>query len=320
MNTQEITKSRIDSFFENQGVDVRSDAIDTGFIAKSLEFVKSTVYEYKYPEFKARRLLPVSASNTGAERIAVDMVDQYGKAKIVSDYAADFPNVDVGRERDLVKVYSIGDSFAYSEQDLRASAFAGLGQPLDVLRANAARRAIEQKIEDLAAVGDTAAGIKGLYNLTNVPLISAVTGTWSTATAAQILKDFRTLVSGVVRNSKTTIVPNQVVLTFDLFDLLAGTSISSDQPNVSILDRIRTVYPGLAIDYWQYGETADAAGTGARAVAYFRDPSVVSLEIPQEFEMTPPQQKMMSFVVACHARCAGVISSFPKGIAYMDGL
>ena len=54
-------------------------------------------------------------------------------------------------------------------------------------------------------------------------------------------------------------------------------------------------------------------------VAYQRDPMVLQLEIPQEFEQFPPQARGLSFVVPCHARIGGVHMHYPLAVAYMDG-
>lgn len=73
------------------------------------------------------------------------------------------------------------------------------------------------------------------------------------------------------------------------------------------------------IEAWDQLALADAAGTGPRIVAYHKDPEVLSLEIPQEYEQLPPQPVSLSFVINTHARCAGVLIPFPLGVAYMDG-
>ena len=53
---------------------------------------------------------------------------------------------------------------------------------------------------------------------------------------------------------------------------------------------------------------ADAAGTGPRMLTYQRDPEILELIIPQDFEQFPPQARNLAFVVPCHARIGGVVT------------
>ena len=74
------------------------------------------------------------------------------------------------------------------------------------------------------------------------------------------------------------------------------------------------------VDFWHKLDLADAAGTGPRMVTYQRDPEVLELVIPQEFEQFPPQARNLAFVVPCHARVGGVVVYYPLAIVYTDGL
>ena len=74
------------------------------------------------------------------------------------------------------------------------------------------------------------------------------------------------------------------------------------------------------IESWNKLALADAAGTGPRAVCYKRDPEVLELVIPQEYEELPPQPKGFMYDIPCHARCGGVVVYYPLAMAYMDGL
>ena len=71
---------------------------------------------------------------------------------------------------------------------------------------------------------------------------------------------------------------------------------------------------------WYKLNTADAAGTGPRALFYKRSPEVLELVIPQDFEQLPPQAKNLAFVVPCHARCGGVVVRYPVAMLYLDGI
>jgi hypothetical protein len=74
------------------------------------------------------------------------------------------------------------------------------------------------------------------------------------------------------------------------------------------------------IDQWHKLNEADAAGTGPRVVAYLRNPEVLELEIPQDFEQFAPERRNLEFIVNCHARCGGVLVYQPLAMAFMDGV
>ena len=55
-------------------------------------------------------------------------------------------------------------------------------------------------------------------------------------------------------------------------------------------------------------------------IAYSRDPDVVELVIPAEFEMFDPQARNLEFVVPTRLVTSGVHIHRPGAIAYRDGI
>src|SRR5690606_31617625 len=97
------------------------------------------------------------------------------------------------------RVRSIGASYGYSVQEIRAAQFAG--RSLEQRKASAVRRAVDQKINKLAWLGDAAYGINGFLTHPNVTraavdLNGGATSTlWENKTSAEILKDMNELVN-----------------------------------------------------------------------------------------------------------------------------
>ena len=130
-------------------VSVNLDANETIFFARELEYVKAKTFEVKYIRLKATQLIPVSTeAGSGAETITYQVQDAVGVAKIIANYADDLPRVDVIGKEVSTPIRGIGDSFGYSIQDIRAAQFAG--KPLVQRKANAARKAIDTLIDNLA--------------------------------------------------------------------------------------------------------------------------------------------------------------------------
>lgn len=312
-----------------QQVGLRLDAKYTAALDQQLEYVKAQTYDVKYPAMKARSFFPVSnEADPGAEDIAYWQWDEYGIAEIIANYADDLSLVDVLAEKFSSPVHSLGKGYQYSIQDLRRAAMSG--NQLDTRRARAARRAVELGIEQIAAFGNAKGKLKGALNHPNVPVYTAtndgtatewVTGRTTPKTPALIQKDIHDLVGNVRATTKEVHTPDTVLLSTTEFAHVNQTPVGSDNNQTTILRSFLANSPYVNnVDSWYKLDTADAAGTGPRMMAYMRDPEVLTLEIPQEFEQFPPQARNLAFVVPCHARVGGVIFYYPLAAAYMDGI
>ena len=299
------------------------DAKFTAVLNDQLEAIKAATYDIKFAVLKARLFIPVSNEvDTGATSITYRQWTEYGVAKIIANYADDLELVNALVEEFTSPVKSIGKAYQFTVQDLRASAMSGAR--LDSRLATAARNAIERGIEQIAAFGrigtDPSGGLTGLLNHPNVPLVTPITGSWASATPAQIVADLNKIVASVVTSTLETHTPNTILMSSDLFEIINQTPIAVDNQTTILRSFLANNVYITDIDTWQPTELADAGGTGPRLVCYFRDPEVLELEIPQEFEQFPPEARNLSFIVNCHARVGGVIIHYPFAIAYMDGL
>ncbi len=299
--------------------DQRIDDKYTAILARELEYVRARTYDVVYPEKKARRLIPVDSSvPAGARTITYDQWDAFGMAVIVSNYADDLPMVDVMKEQFSSVVQSIADAYQWSTQDLEEAAMVP-GARLNQRRAGAARLFIENRFEDIAAFGASVGGLKGLLNHPNVALVAPTTGTWSTATAEQMVDDAGKLVQAVVDNTEETFLPNTLVMDSVNKGRMANKKmVNTDTTALKwFLDNNEYIN---SVETWYKCKLADAASTGPRICCYKKDPIVLELVIPMEFRQQPPQPRNLSFVVPCQARIGGVTVYYPLAIAYMDGL
>lgn len=300
--------------------DRRMDARETAFLSRQLEYVKSRTYDVRYPNLKARQFIPVDTSApSGARTITYRQWNMYAVAKIISNYADDLPRVDVIAQEYSVKPKSLGAAYGYSVQDLRSAAMAN--ERIDVRKGQAARRAIESGIDQIGASGNAAAGLVGIANLPNVPLVSPDTGSWDATTSPLlIIADLNKLVQSIIVASKEVFAPDTILMDTGSFTLLNQMYMSADN-NVTVLRAFLNNSPYIRnIDQWAKLDTANAAGNGPRLICYLRSPEVLTMEIPQDFEQFPPERRNLEFVINCHARTAGVVCYYPLAIAYMDGV
>jgi hypothetical protein len=259
---------------------------------------------------------------SGADEITWRQFTQVGLAKIVSDYANDFPRVDVYGTETSVKVKSIGDSFGYSIKEIRRSQMAGT--QLDTRRANAARRAIEEKIDSIAWSGDADHGVNGFISYPGITEHTVVVGastfkTWATKTPDEIVKDITGLINAIINTTNGREIPDTLLLPITQYNLIANTRMT-DGNDKTILRYVLDNNPYLTAVEWLTELAGAGAGATNRMMAYTRDPEHLTLEIPQPFEQFSPDKKGMEYEITCHAETAGVIVYYPLSVAYGDGI
>jgi hypothetical protein len=306
----------------------RKDAAYTAALAQQLEFVRSTVYEVKYPTLKARQFIPVDNSvNPGAETVSYYQWDMTGMADVLANYAQDLPIVSALAEKFTNPVLGLGEAYDWSVQDLRRSAFSG--QNLEDKKAMAVRKGMELRIDDIAAVGYPKGKLKGFLNNANITILAAASdgtsarwvGGRDTPKAPDLIKaDMFAAVNSIWVTSKQIFEPDTVLLSTQEFGHVSQTQ-TLPTSDVTLLRSFLANNPAIKnVDSWYKLDTADAAGTGPRMVTYARSSEVLELVIPQEFEQFPPQVKNLTFMVPCHARVGGVVIRYPLAIVYTDGI
>jgi len=317
---------RLKALLESLGL--RLDAKYTATLEQALEHVRAQTYDIKYPELRARRFIPVDMSvDPGAETVAYQQWDEIGMASIIANYAEDLPMVTALAEKFANPVVGLGQAYDYSIQDLRRAAMSG--NDLNARKARIARKGIERRIDEIASVGDAKSKLKGMLNHPNVTILAATSdgtsarwvGGRSPAKApVDIKQDMFAAISSVWVNTKQSFSPDTILLPTTEYGHVSQTSVGTENQETILSSFLKNNPYVSNVDFWHKLDTADAAGTGPRMVTYQRDPEVLELVIPQDFEQLPPQTKSLSFVVPCHARVGGVVVRYPLAIVYTDGI
>ena len=132
--------------------DIRNDEVGL-FLARELETILAKSFEVSYSDIKYSTVLPVSSEvGEGADSYTYRVFDAQGKMAMIQDKGSDLPRADVLRKEVTLPVRSLGASFAYSIQETRAAAQIP-GMNLEQRRANAVRRAYEEKVQEVAFFG-----------------------------------------------------------------------------------------------------------------------------------------------------------------------
>jgi hypothetical protein len=296
------------------------DSAESIFFSRELEHIKSETYDVQYPELKARNVIPVSMDvDPGAEKITYEQYDHVGMAKVISAYSKKLPRADVKGKEFSSPIRSLGDSYGYSIQEIRAAKMAG--KPLQAKKADAAKRAIMELDNEIAFKGDSSHGLNGFLNHPNVPEVTIPadgTGsskTWASKTADLMLRDLHLLANSVDEVTNGVEGKDLVLALPRASYNLAKSTMLGDNKDKSVLKSFLE-NNDFVKEVIVLNELADAGDSGTkRMMVYTKDKKKVSLEIPQDFEQFDPQPEGLEFVVPCHSRTGGVIFYYPLSAA-----
>lgn len=301
----------------------RLDAAENRFFLRQLEHIEAQLIKKDYPELKAQRLIPTRTGYApGAVKHTYREMDKVGKARVISEKSKKLPRVDVYGTETSQTVRPLGASFGYSIYEIKGSAMAGVN--LSMERADAAHEFIMRGLEDIAAVGDTETGLKGLANHSAVSSTTAPDGAassplWANKTALEKLADLNYIVKTIRDQTNGIESPDTIILDEDHYTQLAQEPIG-DNTDKTILQFFLSSSPWIRnVEPWHYCKTA-GAGSTSRIMGYRRDPSKVELLNPHGYEQLEPQAQGLEFEVPCHMSTAGVVFYKPKSAYALDGV
>lgn len=301
----------------------RLDANEGVFFARQLESIKSQAYDVKRPALSALRILPVSTSTPeGANTITYRQYDTVGMAKVIANYANDLPRADVTGKEFTSPIRSIGVSYGYNVQEIRAGNFSGV--PLSAKKMTAAMRAHEERINALAWAGDTVSGLPGFLTNANIPAYTvAADGTgssklWSAKTADLIIRDVNAAINQVYTQSKGIHRTNRVLIPLAQYAYISSTPRSATT-DTTILQFLLANNPGVSIEGVLEMAGAGAGPTDVIVAGEFSIDNM-QLEIPMMFKQYSPQQKGLEFEIPCESRFGGCIIEYPLAFCIGNGI
>lgn len=313
----------------------RFDSVEDAsvFFARELDHVKKKSYDVEYPELTALSLFPQSSeADPGAEYITYYTYDKHGQAKVIDNYATDLPRVDVDGKPSVAHIKSIGDSYGYSAQEMRASRLAG--KSLDARKAEAARRAIDTEINRIAWAGDPDNNLLGVLSEgQNIPLFAVPEGTtsgktkWTEKTADEILKDVNDMAKQVATTTKNIERPDTLAVPVEVYMDISTRRLENGVDNTVmgfLLDHSAyikniVVAPELDADSTSTNPYAASSGVGV-AFLFKNDPDKLTLENPMAFMQYPVQPHNLETTIPCEARTAGVIVYYPYSALIATGV
>lgn len=302
------------------------------FLVRQAALIEPTVYAMRYQDIQYAQLIPVDTSAPEwIQSVTYFSMDQVGQAEWFSGLAQDVPKVELTREKFETSVSMAAIGYGYTLEEIGTAQLLGMNLTAD--KASAARRAAEEKIDQVAFVGDTGKGFTGLTNASGPTATTApADGTGSATTFAsktpdQILRDVNGQLTGIFTGTLGAEIADTVLFPYAvLLDLSTRRIDSVNQTTIlewlqrNNIYTLTTGQPLTIRGVFGYLDTAGASST-KRMVAYRRSPEVVKMHIPMPFRFLPAWQTgPMKFDVPGIFRVGGVDIRRPKSVRYLDGI
>ena len=316
---------------EQRGVR-RFDSVEDAsvFFARELDYVKSKAYDKQYPELSALRYMPITSEvNEGAETTTWYGYEVTGLAEIINNYADDLPRADVKGEPTTVNIKSIGVSYGYNAQEMRASVYTG--KSLDARKATATRRAHDFKVNQIAFVGSDKDKMVGIfseeagipeYALSEVTVDSGKKTEFKYKTADQILSDLNGMQAYIDELTNSIERPDTLALPSHIYMDLSTRRIPDTETTILKFLKDNSPYIKNFESWNELGASAKVFNPTGKNVAflYTKDPEKFSLELPMPFRQYPVQLRNLETVIPCESRCAGLMIYYPFSMLLAKGI
>ena len=294
------------------GQPLREDA--SPLFGRLLDYVRSRIYTTQKPPMRAFEMIPIiSEAPAWAETITTRSYGLVGVAKIISNYADDLPRADVAGSEQTVRIKDVGDAYGYNVSELRAAE--GSGTPLIPRKAEAARRAVDIKVAQLAMVGEAQYNIYGLLNHPNIGTTVGLNGDWTNVatTNDEILSDLFTLGNSIGVQSSDVHQTTMIALAPEDYNETTKRFVA-DSGGKTIMQVFRENFPDVQVLKVVELTNAGPGGTTNGVIVSERSPENYAFEMPMPFNQLPAQARNLELVVNCLARVAGVQVFYPLAI------
>lgn len=262
------------------------------------------------------------SSFTNSSFAAAPGVQGSGKAWVGKDSnAITGISLDIGKTSNPLPLWAMQLGWTLPELESAQK----LGRPVDQQKFAGMQLKYQMDIDEQVYIGDTALGFTGLVNsslVTNVA--NATTGTWSTATADQILADINELLNSVWTASAYAVCPSKLLIDPVNYSRLVSKLVSS-AGNISILEFLKqnslsNSINGRPLDI-QPVKWLTSRGTSNtnRMVAYTPDEDKVRFPLVP-LQRTPLEYRDLRQLTTYFGRLGVVEFVYPETIGYRDNI
>jgi hypothetical protein len=301
----------------------RLDAAESMHLIRELKYVEAETYRQMYAALQARAFVPTKPGIPDwARSITWREMDEFGKAKIISNASDDLPRANVSRTERTKTIKTVGAAYGYDWEELRASA--AMGTHLDTEEANAAGFAVDLEMDEILSYGNSTYGLEGVLTLSGTtaftPGTKAAGGlTWGSltapnATGAEVAADIMGIAQKAHETSKGRVLKFRIVLPIEQYGYAAQAKISAFS-DTTALEFALSKSPFISsVDPWWRCNSADSGGALSFDTMMALPegvPAALQGIVPMERMSLPAQQKNLEWVVPVVAKNGGAISKYP---------
>jgi hypothetical protein len=256
------------------------------------------------------------------ERIEVQKIDMYADVKPTNMVKGTPPKPSIARAQSHFGVYEF--QCAYDVLDVEVERARGMGLDLVSYKAIANQTAVEKKLDEIAAGGETLLSLPGLANNSTVAASYTVTkvgGAWSDSVDPEdMLADLHNLANAVYENSLENFSADTIVLPLSKYHLIVKTRLG-DGTDETVLTAFTKQSPYVRkVVPWNRLATL-GAGNGTRAVAFdsqaAEGPKMIVLK---ELTDDAPVRQGRGYEINQSFIVGGVMIEHETTLAYMDGI
>lgn len=288
--------------------------------------------------FEDGSLIPtVPDLEPGAREIVQDQVLEYGEAKLTAADADDVPLIEVSTSENTFRVVMAVAGFSISFQEERAMSLAaknGRNYQIRDTKMSGARRVIAERINKVAAYGDTALNFTGMINDADVTLTNSSFDPFASTTTAQDLADFvLEELENVATDSNNVEFPTDLLTSTEFMFLLKRRQmpdsgipvldyiidVQNERNNPSGIKRLRGLQELRSANLEASG--VQSSGTNKdRFVLYPLDPEVLERHneitqlMPEDYVQVKGTRKLYP-MFGCTSQS---ILNFPGAFRYVD--
>jgi hypothetical protein len=262
----------------------------------------------------------------GTADLIQDIIEHVGRAEINADEAFDIPLADIAADEEKFPVVAVFSAYHYTWRQLQAAQRGTVA--LRDQKAFAAKRAIDERMNDIAAYGAPKHKLEGFLNNARVPLSNVSFNpydptTW-TGGPDDLIAFFLDEITAIVDSTELMESPNMALVPVKLHEMLIKTRIPNTSTNVKkyILENstyLNDIRPSVELKSERLeAKGVQAAGTNKdRMVVYPLSDQILERHV----ELTKPlpeEYKDAKYKIPMYACTSGTIINFPRSMAYID--
>ena len=315
-----------------QDVDLFDAQQALAFLRSQAAEIEAEVYETPYADTQYQLLVPVDTGlDEWAKSVTYYSTDKVGRAEWFHHKSQDIPYAHVQRSEAEIAIEMAAIGYEYTLEELAQAR--RLQIALDTERAEAALRAYEEFVDNIALYGSTDKGWAGLLNNATVTSgIAPADGaagatTFPSKTSNQVIRDINALVGGIYVDTRRIEVADTILMSLTRYNYLATTprSDTSDETILSWLLRtnVLTVTTGRPLRIFAV-LGLETAGVGATqrmiAYRYAKDVVKMHLPMPHRFLQAANVPGSIIYKVPGIFRLGGTEIRKKAAVRYLDGI